>query len=75
MLDTRPTKLASAIVPGDLVAERDGAYFQVTAVRPAPRKRVTFTLANVNKYRSASTEFEHTVRATAQVYVVIAEQD
>jgi hypothetical protein len=29
----------------------------------------------VNKYRSASTEFEHTVRATAQVYVVIAEQD
>ena len=72
MSDPHPYKPASAVIPGDLVAEADGAFFQVTAVAPAPRDRVAITLANINHYRSAAPEFTVTVRRAAQVRVVAA---
>ena len=72
MPDPHTYKPASAIAPGDLVAEADGAFFQVTAIVPAPRGRLTFTLANINHYRSAAPEFTVTVRRAAQVRVVAA---
>ena len=66
-MDPHSYKPATDIAPGDFVCERDGAFFQVTAVAPAPRKRIAITLANVNGYRSAAPEFTVTVRASAQV--------
>lgn len=64
-------KLARDLEVGDHVAEEDGAFFQVTAIAPAPFGRLTFTLANVNHYRSSPPTLTLTVRPSARVRVVV----
>lgn len=64
------TKLAREIVVGDKVAEEDGAFFEVTAITPAKFGRLSFTLANVNGYRSSPPTLTLTVRPSARIRVV-----
>ena len=62
-------KVASAIITGDKVVERDGAFFEVESVQKVGRSLV-LVLRNINGYMVAPTSAK--VSARAQVRILAA---